>query len=686
MVPPHPNVSWDAFAQAWLFFGLLTETLRVSDVEITTEDFVRYADGREFVTTALLPKYLNLWRESESKFCAETQKDHLDAVCLLLDKADKVVAANFGQSFVGSQQDESTGMLQHLVTRRGSSISPNISLSIMVLGETLADAAKYVWGAVLPSFFTSQLYDFTTKRLRDRHWCESEIQMLHSGMLPGTTPSYLATMIDRPFMATNHETCSRARCQSSFLDESSYRTRHECNGDRCNLLAVNIEEVSEIICQGGTPSIVISAVDNESGELERNISLEVLNRRPTIAISHVWSHGLGNPTKNALPACQLLRLLSLMSHLDSDQSGRVQEFYGRCKYTSPPFWIDTLSIPVQEQFCQSRKLAIASLPSLFSSCKFVLVLDTELENATACATRSELCLRILLSGWMKRLWTLQEGVLGRHALWFQFRERAIPLAEIIEEVDNSPCHPFNRIRQTVLARLPLHTLLSQKNVLGLKLLPAALFHRATSKLEDEPVCIAGLLGANLGKILEMSDSSSRMKALLIEIGKLPQGILFLAGPKLEKENFRWAPTSLLVDQIEDAGLLLPSLNRDLIECDANGIHGTFKWLKVEHDVMRLRSDWIILMEQTDGTQFLVQPRTRCTNHAKNIKNPAIIQSSTNKLFGALVEITFYTETSIRASFICAVQVITLEHHLPSSLRQNGYNVRKMADAHLWCIQ
>ena len=58
-----------------------------------------------------------------------------------------------------------------------------------------------------------------------------------------------------------------------------------------------------------------------------------------------------------------------------------------------------------------RKLAITKLADTFRQATQVLVLDADLQRSTRRCTRTELATMILCSGWMKRLWTLQEAVM-----------------------------------------------------------------------------------------------------------------------------------------------------------------------------------------------------------------------------------------------------------------------------------
>ena len=77
------------------------------------------------------------------------------------------------------------------------------------------------------------------------------------------------------------------------------------------------------------------------------------------------------------------------------------------------FWMDTVCVPVAEEAKAFRKKAIQLLGKTYHEATAVLVLDRELEIVNAAsAPFFEVGLRILCSGWVKRLWTLQEATLA----------------------------------------------------------------------------------------------------------------------------------------------------------------------------------------------------------------------------------------------------------------------------------
>ncbi|GME36821.1 Het domain-containing protein [Neofusicoccum parvum] len=154
-------------------------------------------------------------------------------------------------------------------------------------------------------------------------------------------------------------------------------------------------------------------------------------------MSHVWCDGLGNPSANALPKCQILRLNRCLRSMPPDmESGELrfgplsidwtrQNFSLHPERSPPLFWMDTLCIPVQPQHAALRTRAINQMASIYAAAVQVLVLDAELAQcATAGAPAAQLLARIVCSAWMGRSWTLQEGVLARECV-FQFADAAL---------------------------------------------------------------------------------------------------------------------------------------------------------------------------------------------------------------------------------------------------------------------
>lgn len=124
---------------------------------------------------------------------------------------------------------------------------------------------------------------------------------------------------------------------------------------------------------------------------------------PYVAISHVWSDGLGKAGSNSLRYCQLSRLRHYAEVLLKDQH----------LTTSPYFWIDKICCPVGPS--EDKTLAMRKMRGTYEQAESTLVIHSDLLNQSMpeCSAL-EILFRIFTSSWMRRLWTLQEGALAGH--------------------------------------------------------------------------------------------------------------------------------------------------------------------------------------------------------------------------------------------------------------------------------
>ena len=83
---------------------------------------------------------------------------------------------------------------------------------------------------------------------------------------------------------------------------------------------------------------------------------------------------------------------------------------------------------------EAKKRALLQMKRTYQDATHVLVLDTSLQLFDSnTISPEETSARILGSGWMRRLWTLQEGAISANnkRLWFQFRDRAVSLHPLL---------------------------------------------------------------------------------------------------------------------------------------------------------------------------------------------------------------------------------------------------------------
>lgn len=255
---------------------------------------------------------------------------------------------------------------------------------------------------------------------------------------------------------------------------------------------MNVEDIYNALHKGELPLLKLT---------QRNENLESLNievvtytpETPYVAISHVWADGLGR--ENSVPRCQLSHLLKLVDTLRTctafffDPDTRARDVEKRPLLV----WLDTLCCPVSPP--EAKALALAQMRRTYESLRHVLLLDAGLQtyhrHEITCV---EALARVFSSGWMSRLWTLQEAKLAR-TLWVDIDELYIKMTQIGEDVRYLPfahdmISQYNSIRSKYPRAFFNPDWDSEKTVgTLLNELEIALHHRSVSMAEDEAICI-----------------------------------------------------------------------------------------------------------------------------------------------------------------------------------------------------
>jgi hypothetical protein len=241
---------------------------------------------------------------------------------------------------------------------------------------------------------------------------------------------------------------------------------------------------------------------------------------------------------NSLPLCQLRYIQNLVDELQPPGEGT--------KHTA--WWCDTLCVPVEPHLNKYRKLAIRQMRKINSSATKVLVLDSSLLLLSRESHPLELYIRLKLSKWMSRLWTLQEGVLATET-HVQFMNGTKTLSSIRMELaeDSKRDSKVLYTRYNQLAGTFFSPFVQKTTQLGFTNVWIQAQLRSTSRQADETVCLATLLRLDPVSILNLpeDDYEGRMVQLLKMMPKIPLRILFQPPPRLTQHGFRWAPSSLL---------------------------------------------------------------------------------------------------------------------------------------------
>ncbi|KAH7303414.1 hypothetical protein B0I35DRAFT_179847 [Stachybotrys elegans] len=633
-----------------------SQATRVFDCKsITTPILLLYElilveGSNKYLNTKKLPFALTRWfnnlKSNPDKAKVRTRLIDADRT---LDLARRVVRANLvdGKHRHGSATDNaSMGEVDNDQMK--------LDLCLMVLGETLSAVKAQVilnmdlqingwlveddegWGP--PSYVLCKMQQTRcshTLRVLQGQLGSSAILMLaaltilpseerDAGRHEGCTPEVCVEMPGRKATQKN-----RMGDEFMIMEKGlSYEPQHHESSCSCKEMGPKREKVFNILAgsEEGAGTVdfplfrIISRVDDNDEDEVLGVTVEPwdkelgsLYRRPSfLAISHVWSQGMGNDRSNSLHQCQLKFLLGLLKLYAGDGPNVMDEnrFYqpfidatlgttNRKFRLSPPFWLDTLAIPVkgptiQEKSSEATEIrhlkqkAIRRIYHVYNSASRVLVVDKDL-----CKEREGLALitglKILTSPWMRRLWTLQEAFLARSLMvgFFQHLEDFDDLIKKLDEDEkDSDVKVFSMSIAQLVKRKLFHNLMGEDRQIrnrrdhpietrGSMVIASAWRSsrwRRTTRIEDETLAMSNLLNMDFGstaiekgreRIASAKTQSERdecrdemMMAFWKLIhhnfeGSIPAGFIFLAGEKLRAPGFGWAPTSWMSGVDED---------------------------------------------------------------------------------------------------------------------------------------
>ncbi len=542
--------SWASFIQTWLYFGILSEGIQAS---VKSKSFVRESDGHYFLCTDTLPHVLltalQEAKRSETEMQIQRRTRDLD---LILNRHANILTGLL---------EGSAGALTESAFLALTILSDNIMIFISSLMRCnilfeVDPKVKLSWG---PSGRTRMYRHKQLQILKSRFlkagWCPSEIEWATQYLL---APDQFVASGLRRLGQVNHTVCTSEACVVGQMDPRAYRTRHALADCCCRHVTevrvaslqsiagptMSITEAARLVLQEGSLP-VFSINDNDVTVFAAPLS----SSDPPIkyvAISHVWRDGLGNTQANSLPLCQFIRLQSLVDDLYPDRSPDQHI----------AFWLDTLSVPLTPH--ADRKLAISRMRDTYQKADKVLVLDSELLSVSIVTLSLDVLLRIGVCGWTKRLWTYQEGILGRNLI-YRFANLSISwwkLAEFSGEA--RPELALSGISTAGLSALVMYAGFGQiydrgEIEKGLKLQVAAhaLRQRTTTREEDEAVCLGTICDVDATAILDLQTAKQRMVKFYQCLDYIPWSILFCSGARINQRGFRWAPQSFLSRRIQN---------------------------------------------------------------------------------------------------------------------------------------
>jgi hypothetical protein len=386
-------------------------------------------------------------------------------------------------------------------------------------------------------------------KLENEGWCPERVKRLRVEL--GTEGLYYASLLEVINDGKSHDECSESACVAYNLkNNDEYRQRHDarycdCRDEMCThdvdscacRAKYDVESLTDktraSVMQGRIPLLVAHHSDR-GWELEVN---DFHEGQEYIAISHVWSDGMGNPHQNALLPC-LIRFLDFC----------VQKVFGNLNPgAEPKFWLDTICVPLSPR--EARNSAIENMRRVYADASAVLVITQDLISRPLPRTFQETVVRICQSKWLKRVWTMQEGVLAK-SIAFQFENHAIDYDFLDDQLH---CEILATTNKSALvgsrANLMVSNLITMQGIDKSRedLFSSFWFnvrHRATSRPSDQAVCASILCGLDLRPVLA-ADNGDKMRVFWKTCRNIPFGVFWANGPRFDLETMRWAPKSFL---------------------------------------------------------------------------------------------------------------------------------------------
>ena len=575
--------SGNHFVQRWLYFEVLREIFQDVEGYSFGSTFTRSGrDGRYTVNTEDLPEFLQKWRQKEM-INPEGRVQRLIHIQQVLDRA-RFYASRYC-SVTEYKKNLETGDTDYKALPVKWPINDLVALSILVLGETLSRALRKIQKKVsfnIKGWHSRDEgaqgwgYSKLALKLLDNsvQWSPKAIDMLR-GRFRGNTIGLLCALrrqgvykrtsqpLDHRYVLYHHGCIDNARRRGLQISECQKKGP---------LGLSDPDRVGKLIQAGKIP---LFKYDRHSEKLQL-VEMDETNVQDYAIFSHVWSDGFGNTTTNEMNRCVLQLFTDLFDSIRRQMAASAD---GNPNIVSELFWIDTLALPAGAKWTKERQVAISQMHRIYELAKYTIVLDRGLMEVSQDSGYAPPAMRITLSSWISRLWTLQEAVLSKK-LYFNFSDRLCSMDDLetlFKDEDN-----WLHTCTAALGREYYHSILgherrrriepdarseTKKTDAGfVSEVWKAVQWRTTSHIRHETLALAILFNLETDYFSDADGSDnldideeeleSRMQQLLTLLADLDgcaihPGMIFLPGPRLSAKGFRWAPrTWLSTHQIE----------------------------------------------------------------------------------------------------------------------------------------
>lgn len=520
----HTRLQAASLIQAWLYFGLIHIVTRLP---VITSEYVRLnKNGMLVISTSRLPEHLIRWQQSIKASSEQENSDYITGTDIIL--------ARLKHFFIT------------LVGHDDRLLPPTVSFSMVILLKTLilAKIRMFPNSQSLQESLYGNYNNVIRAKMVSLGWCEAEVNYMGQ-IFSSITQLYISSLGQR-LSFRDHSSCKAWQCMIAQVDNKKYIPRHTSTNCSCELLYVDESKVTQSVQEDHIPLV---SLDGDSKLQITTIPLNAQGGNEAyIALSHIWADGLGNPNGNAIHLCQAKFLQESVNEVAARKLHNQSSATGRTS-----FWMDTLCVPATDGEFKTK--AIASMERVYKKAMAVLVLDRDLVNIAG-VSALERAIRITVSPWWTRLWTIQEGAFAKE-LYFQFKDGAV-LPSDLHHPDREESYENMGLKLDI-ADLVVRDALSeffQLSSLSEKIKADRGRHllrnigwRFSSRNSDEVICLAILRGLDVPKIAKYSDKDldGRMREFIVQQKYFPSSVIFGndSNSRLKEPGFRWAPRTYL---------------------------------------------------------------------------------------------------------------------------------------------
>ena len=502
-----------AICQSMLFFGTWECFLQR---RLTAADFISTTNGPTLDTSALRPTLSALYwsiRRQETGFENETlgnkAQQWYQIRMDLLEWRNKL-GAGLSSPFISSKYI--TILLRQVV----------LTLDMIILvRDALPQHIRQTWPRMRVAY---EPYSALLKeKLEKLSWCSSIYSRLERLGVSGI--EYLSVLGPRKtFGSRDHSQCGDRVCSVANIVSTQFKAHHAKDNCSCSQAKLPIHAMRNVLQSGGycvidQARLIDLKYSPESAVVPYQSGLNY------VAISHVWSHGLGGPADDGLPLCSFNQICQIME--TSVLRGKK-------------LWMDTLCIPTDYEL---KMKSISVMDQVYRNAAAVLVIDHNIRTIPFGDTPIEtIAIEIVIADWNSRLWTLQEALLA-DKLYFVFKDGIFSLDVITNRlkcaIEDCPTI-LNLSCMDLIATLESKTY--QNSLFDVC---RALEGRTSSVLSDECLVLSTIMGLPI-PIAATNSVMSGCAHFWKAMRNVPKDILFSQVERLSEEGFRWAPKTFMI--------------------------------------------------------------------------------------------------------------------------------------------